>query len=279
MSLTINTNTTALDAYRNLSVTNNMMSQSLERLSSGFRINKAADDAAGLAISDGLESQVEGIQQASRNSQDGINVLQTADGALSETTSILQRMRTLAVQAANTGSNDSSSKADMQTEVKQLKAELDSIASHTTFNNVALLDGKFSGASATFQVGYAAGDTIAVAITTSGTGGGFGSTALGLSSVDLTTGASSAITSIDAAIKEVDTARATIGAQQNRFQDVVDRLNVAVENLSASESQIKDTDMAAEMTNFSKLQILQQAGMSMLAQANQAPQSILKLLQ
>jgi len=284
MSLQINTNIDALTAYRNLSVTQGQMSQSLERLSSGYRINRAADDAAGLAISQGLASQVGGIKVAVRNAQDGINVVQTADGALTETQSILQRMRDLAVQSAN-DSNDTNSRADIQKEVDALASELDRIASKTTFNNVNLLDGTFSGKQ--FQVGYASGDTIGVTIDNGTAGAGFSSADLAVqgatagTGIDMTTqtAATSAITAIDSAIQNVSTSRAGLGALQNRLQHTINNLNVAQTNLSASMSSITDTDMASEMVNFTRTQILSQAGTAMLAQANQAPQSVLKLLQ
>jgi flagellin len=279
MGLSVNTNTSALNAYRNLSTTNNQMSKSLEKLSSGFRINRAADDAAGLAISEGLRSQIGGIKVAVRNTQDGISVVQTAEGGLSETTSILQRMRDLAVQAANDGGNDANSNKAMDAESKTLQSELTRIADKTTFNNVKLLDGTYDK---TFQVGYASGDTTAVAINNgaSGTAGSFGASGLGVSAVDLTTasGAQTAIGLLDTAITKVSTARANLGAIQNRFEHTINNLNTTAENLTASESRIRDTDMAQEMTNFTRTQILTQAGTSMLAQANQSTQGILKLL-
>lgn len=273
MGLTVNTNIAALNAYRNLSATQTGLNKSLERLSSGMRINRASDDAAGLAISEGLTSQIGGLQQASRNAQDGNNVVGTAEGALTEVHSILQRMRNLAVQSANSGSLDASAKDDIQTEVSSLQSELDRISSQTTFNNVKLLDGSFTGKS--FQVGYAAGDQISVDIATT-----FTATGLGVDAVDLgsTGNPTTALTTIDAAIQTVSTARAQLGAYQNRFEHVINSVNVAVENLTASKSQIKDTDMAAEMVNFTRSQILSQAGTAMLAQANQAPQGVLKLL-
>ena len=281
MGLSVNTNVAALNAYRNLSNTQNNMNKSLEKLSSGFRINRAADDAAGLAISEGLRSQIGGIKVATRNTQDGISVVQTAEGGLNETTSILQRMRDLAVQAANEGGNDANSNKAMDAEVDQLTSELDRIASKTTFNNVKLLDGSYNKS---FQVGYASGDTTKVQIT-SASGGATGSfDAAGLSvasgSVDLTTasGAASAIDAIDKAITKVSSARASLGAIQNRFEHTINNLNTTAENLTASESRIRDTDMAAEMSNFTRNQVLTQAGTSMLAQANQSTQSILKLL-
>jgi flagellin len=282
MSLRINTNIDALTAYRNLQTTQTSMSNSIERLSSGLRINKAADDAAGLAISQGLTSQINGIGQATRNAQDGINVVQTADGALNETQSILQRMRTLSVQSAN-DSNDDNSRKDIQKEVTALQSELDRIATKTTFNNINLLDGSFSGKQ--FQIGYAADDTIKVDISSASGSGAAGFKAddlqVGSSQIDLSTqsGAENAITSLDSAIQTVSTARAGLGALQNRFQHTINNLSVTQENLQASNSSITDTDMAAEMSNYTRTQILSQAGTSMLRQANQAAQSVLALLQ
>jgi flagellin len=392
MSLRINQNIAAMNAYRNLSVTDGQMAKSLEKLSSGFRINRAADDAAGLAISEGLRSQVGGLKVAVRNTQDGISVVQTAEGALTETHSILQRMRDLAVQGSNDGGLDANAKSNIQSEMGQLKDELDRIAKTTTFNGSKLLDGNYTG---TFQVGANAGETISVGIGSSGSGmdaaglgiagvdvtkaatgavaashtnaaagtagvvtttsGGLdvvgaklnGSLSVGGKTLDLSTialdntvgtnaaanvtkiqaaldktfgsgavtaaisgttdmkftgaapaagatsaqaaaadvvftgqsGASAAITSIDKAIQTVSTTRANLGAVQNRFEHTVNNLNVAVENLSASESRIRDTDMASEMVNFTRSQILSQAGTAMLAQANQASQGVLRLLQ
>ena len=435
MGLSVNTNVAALNAYRNLSTTQNSMNKSLERLSSGYRINKAADDAAGLAISEGLRSQIGGLTQAVRNTQDGTSVVQTAEGALSETTSILQRMRDLSVQASSSGSLNDDAKSSIQKEISQLKSELTRISDTTTFNGTKLLDGNYKG---TFQVGANAGETISVnigramsatglsvdgvdvtgkglytmasggtasgsvvtttaaatgaaAVTTiyaaSGQGFGagsgdisdyknltgqisFGGKTFDLSSVDYSnadndnnattnptqaqlldtlnkaatsalgltyssttpannpftvtgenlvfqvkdavagytgangvaladsvtgvaspatlaaatptfsgaTGASQAIKAIDAAIKTVSSQRADLGAIQNRFEHTVNNLNTAIENTTASESRIRDTDMASEMTNFTRAQVLTQAGTSMLAQANQSTQSILKLL-
>jgi flagellin len=282
MGLQINTNVAAMNAYRNLSITDGQMAKSLEKLSSGFRINRAADDAAGLAISEGLRSQIGGLKVAVRNTQDAVSVVQTAEGALTETHAILQRQRDLSVQAAN-GSNDTNSLAALQAEFDQLNTELTRIADKTTFNNVKLLDGSFDRS---FQVGYAAGDTIGVKIESGVAGEGFNATHLGTAGQDLTlaatattpSGAETAITAVDAAIKEVSTARAGLGALQNRFEHTINNLNVAVENLSASESRIRDTDMASEMVNFTRTQILSQAGTAMLAQANQAPQGVLSLL-
>ncbi|GAA3172598.1 flagellin [Blastococcus jejuensis] len=421
MGLRVNTNIAALNAYRNLSVTDGQMSKSLEKLSSGFRINRAADDAAGLAISEGLRSQIGGLKVAVRNTQDGISVVQTAEGALTETHSILQRMRDLAVQANNTGGLNDDAKANIQSEVVQLKSELDRIASTTTFNGKKLLDGTFN---ATFQVGANAGETIGINIGTA-----MGSAGLGVDGVDVTaagaytnaaaaaagkvstvaaadganaeltftavsgdptadlavfeglsgtisfggksfdlgtvdysnadgdndsstaptaanaltalntaaksalglttdpftatattvvfqvndavsgyteaagapvgsaagtptvqqlaaatptftaaSGSEAAIDDLDDAIKSVSTQRADLGAIQNRFDHTINNLNVAVENLTASESRIRDADMAQEMVQFTRNQILSQAGTAMLAQANQASQGVLSLL-
>ncbi len=406
MGLRINQNISAMNAYRNLSVTSGQMEKSLERLSSGFRINRAADDAAGLSISEGLRSQIGGLKVAVRNSQDAISVVQTAEGALTETTSILQRMRDLSVQAANGGSQDAKAQAAAQTEFAQLQGELDRIAKTTSFGGQKLLDVGVNGStgySGNFQVGAnnTADDRIDVALTAAafgtavsasaataatvtggqavpatytggtltlsvdggasfnvtvandataatvvtaintayqtatgssgniasqaasvitltsettgasssinvlaastdslttalglaetstagaaavlGTATGFDSAGLGVNSASLssTANARSAIDVVDNAIKNVSTARAQLGAYQNRFEHTINNLNVAVENLSASESRIRDTDMASEMVNFTRSQILSQAGTAMLAQANSAPQGVLQLL-
>jgi flagellin len=287
MGLRINNNIAAQNAYRNLSVTDGQMSKSLEKLSSGYRINRAADDAAGLSISEGLRSQIGGLKVAVRNAQDGISVVQTAEGALTETHSILQRMRDLSVQASSTGSQDSDARSAAQTEFSQLNQELDRIASTTSFGGQKLLGVGMTGGSAymgTFQVGAntSAADQIGVDLGGSVFGGvsvsGFDSTGLGVDGVDLVASAASAVDALDTAIKGISTARATLGAYQNRFEHTINNLNVAVENLSASESRIRDTDMAQEMVSFTRSQILTQAGTSMLAQANQAPQNVLSLL-
>jgi len=398
MGLRINQNIAAMNAYRNLTVTDGQMAKSLEKLSSGFRINRAADDAAGLSISEGLRAQVGGTKVAIRNAQDGISVVQTAEGALSEVHSILQRMRDLSVQAANAGSQDSTARTAAQTEYDQLKAEIDRIGTTTSFGNTKLLDGSFgnqagvvngsgigalttvTGTNDTFKlsteavaaqtltlgattyantasgasslqsdlqtaidgnaslkglvtatvyhdstinknvvsftrnstaagtsVTTAAGATdvlagLGVAATsgnvTTGSGGVFqvgannttadkitvsitkiDSTSLtGIGSVDLVNNAAAAIDTINTAITSVSTSRANLGAFQNRFEHTISNLSVTAENLSASESRIRDTDMAQEMVQFTRSQILTQAGTAMLAQANQAPQQVLQLL-
>jgi flagellin len=287
VGLVINTNIAALNAYRNLSITSDQMNSSLEKLSSGYRINRAADDAAGLAISESLRSQIGGMTEAVQNAQDGVSVAQTAEGALNESTAILQRMRDLSVQAANGGSQDTSAQADANTEFQQLGAELDRIQKTTTFGAQSLLGGAYAG---TFQVGADSSNTnpanvITIDMTTAGalqglTITGLDSTGLGLSSSNLTStvNATSAIDAVSTAIQDVSTVRAKLGAYQNRFTHTINNLNVGVQNLTASESRIRDTDMASEMVNFTRTQILSQAGTAMLAQANQAPQSVLKLL-
>jgi len=392
MGLRINQNIAAQNAYRNLSVTDGQMQKSLEKLSSGYRINKAADDAAGLSISEGLRAQVGGLKVAVRNSQDAISVTQTAEGALNEVTSMLQRMRDLSVQASN-ASLDSDAKNAAQKEFEQLGAEIDRIGTTTAFGKSKLLDGSFgntnsmtgtavqpapsaasfditaingttlttpitvtasgatsakdladklntsmaaqlktagydpnslkigasvasdgsgatfslsgsssftlannatggnllndaastvatSASSGDFQVGANAGEKLGVTISKVDT------TTLGLNNLDLRTaasgatpsGASKAIDALDAAIKTVSDQRATLGAYQNRFEHTINNLNVSVENLSASESRIRDTDMAQEMVGYTRNQILTQAGTSMLSQANQASQNVLSLL-
>ncbi|KSW29460.1 flagellin [Cellulomonas sp. B6] len=397
MGLSINTNVAALNAYRNLGTTQGDLSKSLEKLSSGLRINRAADDAAGLAISEGLRAQIGGTKQAVRNAQDGISVVQTAEGALTETHSILQRMRTLSVQAANDGGLSTSAKTNIQDEIGQLKDELTRIADTTQFNGRKLLDGSYDGR---FQVGANTGERIDVKISTAvgaaglgvngvdvtklaagiaaagataagaattaaaGTAGSFelagdftksetfdklnGTVNYGGKSIDLSTvqfaagstaterlaaltgaiasklgtgigvalagatgltftgtaaataptqaevdtnnaatkisftqasGADIAIKDIDKAIGSVSKLRSELGAVQNRFDHTINNLNVTVENLSASESRIRDTDMAQEMVQFTRSQILSQAGTAMLAQAKNLPQSVLSLLQ
>src|SRR4051812_20484483 len=267
MSLRVNTNTMAFNAYRNLSATDASMGKSLEKLSSGLRINRAGDDAAGLVISENLRSQIGGLKQAVRNAQDGISVVQTAEGALTEVHAMLQRMRDLAVQAANTGSNGTTAIAAAQAEVDQLVSAIGDIASRTKFNGTSLL----ATGTASFQVGANSGETLSVSLSDMGV------STLGINSLSLAN-ASTAITALDSAISTVSTQRGAFGAAQNRLEHTISNLSVTQENLSASESRIRDTDMAQEMTEFSKSQILMQAGTAMLAQANSAPQNILSLL-
>jgi flagellin len=282
MSLRVNTNVTAFNAYRNLTATDSAVSSSLQKLSSGSRINSAADDASGLVISQNIKAQIGGISQAVSNAQDGISVTQTAEGALNEVASMLQRMRDLSVQAANSGANggySGSAVAAANAEVAQLQAAIDQISSTTQFNGTHLLDG--TAGTLTFQVGANSGETLTVSLKSMDSASLGTTTGGNVGSIDLTSSASAAsdaIKTLDAAISDVSTFRGTLGATENRLTHVVANLSVTKENLSASESRIADTDMASEMTNFSKQQILMQAGTSMLAQANSAPQAVLSLL-
>ncbi|WEF21931.1 flagellin N-terminal helical domain-containing protein [Microbacterium maritypicum] len=275
MGMQISTNVSALNAYRNLSNTQNDVSKSLEKLSSGFRINRAADDAAGLAISEGLRSQVNGLNVAARNAQDGISVIQTAEGALTEVHSILQRVRDLTAQGAN-DSNNAKSRDAIQKEINTLGDELTQIAGSTNFNGIKLLSG---GDTLTFQVGagsVAAEDQISVALTDFATLGADIKTLAATMTDAATYG--TALAGIDTQIQAVSTARAGYGALQNRFESTINSLNVSAENLAAAESRIRDTDMASEMVKFTSKNILSQAGTAMLAQANQANQGVLQLL-
>ena len=275
MGMQISTNVSALNAYRNLSNTQNDVSKSLEKLSSGFRINRAADDAAGLAISEGLRSQVNGLNVAARNAQDGISVIQTAEGALTEVHSILQRVRDLTAQGAN-DSNNAKSRDAIQKEINTLGDELTRIAGSTNFNGIKLLSG---GNTLTFQVGagsVAAEDQISVALTDFATLGADIKTLAATMTDAATYG--TALAGIDTQIQAVSTARAGYGALQNRFESTINSLNVSAENLAAAESRIRDTDMASEMVKFTSKNILSQAGTAMLAQANQANQGVLQLL-
>jgi flagellin len=267
MGLRVNTNVAALNSYRNLSVTDTQQGKSLEKLSSGFRINRAADDAAGLAISEGLRSQIGGLKVGARNAQDGVSVAQTAEGALTEVHSMLQRMNDLAVQY-NNGTQNADSKTALSAEFNQLKTEVGRIQDNTKFNGNALFD----ATAKTFQVGYSSTDTIAISATASAD---FKTSIMAL---DLAGATPATSDTVQAEITKVSAQRAELGAIQNRFEHTINNVNVAIENLSASESRIRDTDMAQEMMNFTRTQILSQAGTAMLAQANQASQGVLSLL-
>ncbi|MFP8965828.1 flagellin domain-containing protein [Pokkaliibacter sp. CJK22405] len=273
MSLYVNTNVSSLNAQRQLMNSTNSLSTSYERLSSGYRINSAADDAAGLQISNRMTSQVQGLNQAISNANDGISVAQVAEGALQETTTALQRIRTLAVQSQN-GINSSSDRAALQKEVTALKSEISRISTTTQFGGTNLLDGTFS---AKFLVGANAGQTISVNISQTG---GFGASGLGIGSLSISTAAlaSAALASIDSAIKTIDGKRADLGAIQNRFDSTVRNLSSIVENVSEARSRIRDTDFASETANLTQNQIIQQASTSILSQANQVPQIALSLL-
>lgn len=275
MALFVNTNVSALNAQRQLINSGKSLDTAFQRLSSGFRINSAADDAAGLQISNRLTAQIQGLDQAVRNANDGISLSQVAEGAMDEITNALQRIRVLAVQSQN-GINSSADRIALQKEVSALKAEISRIAVTTQFGGVKLLDGKYSS---TFLVGANAGQTISVNI--SRAGGGFGSSGLGIAGLSISSlaGASRALASIDSAINIIDSKRADLGAIQNRFQSTIRNLSNIVENISAARSRIKDTDFAKETADLTRAQILQQASTTILSQANQRPQAALSLLQ
>lgn len=274
----INNNVEALFATNRLASTNSALSKSMEKLSSGLRINRAGDDAAGLAISEKMRGQINGLNQAVRNAQDGISLIQTGEGALNESHSILQRMRELAVQAAN-DTNTTADRTKIEDELSQLKTELTRIASTTEFNTRKLLNGSFKGK---LHIGANAGQNLSVTIST------MTATALKVTAlaIDLDTGTTGAqqskanalITTINTAIESVSSQRSKLGAIQNRLEHTINNLQAASENLVASESRIRDTDVAAEMVKFTKNQILSQAGTAMLAQANARPQGVLQLL-
>ncbi|WP_281268286.1 flagellin [Arthrobacter livingstonensis] len=283
MGMQVNTNISANNAYRNLNNTQNALSKSMEKLSSGLRINRAADDAAGLSISEGLKSQVSGSTVAARNAQDGISVIQTAEGALTEVHTILQRMRDLAVQGSNDSNNDDS-RLSIKKEGDQLGQELDRITENTNFNGIKLLGTPVAPATGTlnFQVGTGgtATDNIAVKLADVKTAVGTLSDAAAAAGFDVSTHdlAQASIATIDTAIKNISTSRSDLGASQNRLESASRSLAVSKENLSAAASRITDVDMAEEMVSFTRSNILSQAGTAMLAQANQSNQGVLKLL-
>jgi flagellin len=268
----INHNIAALNTHRQLAFNNTNTQKSLEKLSSGLRINRAGDDAAGLAISEKMRGQIRGLEQASRNAQDGISLIQTAEGALNETHSILQRMRELAVQSSNDTNDDTIDRVAIQAEVDSLIAEVDRIATDTEFNGKKLLNGSIG--TFEFHVGANAGQAITLTTATMDVA------TLNLTGLDVNdqVAADAAITTIQAAIDDVSTERSNYGAVQNRLEHTINNLNTASENLTASESRIRDVDMAKEMMEFTKNNILSQAAQSMLAQANQQPQGVLQLL-
>jgi len=266
MPMTINTNVVSLNAQRNLSMSQSSLATSMQRLSSGLRVNSAKDDAAGLAIATRQDAQIRGINVAIRNANDGISLAQTAEGALATVTDALQRMRELAVQAQN-GSNGTSDRANLNTEYAALSAEITRIAAQTKFNGTAIV-GASAGAQV-FQVGPNGGDTLTITTTTVTTVAG-----------DLTTAAnaSTAVGAIDTALDAINTSRASYGAAMSRFSMAIQNLQIAGENQSAARGRIMDADFAAETANLSRAQILQQAGSAMVAQANQLPNQVLALL-
>ncbi|MFZ1993458.1 MAG: flagellin [Solirubrobacteraceae bacterium] len=283
MSLSILTNISAMNTQQNLLKSSNAVATSMSRLSSGLRINSAADDAAGYAISQGLTSQVNGLNQASSNTSDAISMVQTASSSLTNIQSMLQRVYELGVQY-NNGSNSSTDKTDIQAEVNQLTQEIDRQKTSSNFNNLNLLDGTAGGSgTVTFQVGANAGDTLTATFSSvegnSGLGGlGFSWTSASTGGTVIDLSNTSALTSLTSAINNISSMAATLGAVQNRLQYTSDSISSTEQNLSASNSQIKDVNMAQEMTKMTQQQILEQAGTSMLAQANSQPQLILKLL-
>ncbi|WP_217924377.1 flagellin [Miltoncostaea oceani] len=268
-------NVEAQNAHRQLSATNNKLSGTMERLSSGLRINRAADDAAGLAVSEEMRTQIRGMNVASRNALDGVSLVQVADGALGGVSDMLQRVRDLAVQAAN-GTLTDLQRNNLDREVQSITSEIGRVASDTEFNGIKILSGSVATAASavTLQVGANGAQVIAFTI------GTMSASDLGVSGIAVSTAASAtaAIASIDAAIRSVNSQRASMGAIQNRLEQTIGRLELTSENLQAAESRIRDADMAMEMIDFTRNQILQQSGTAMLAQANQAPQSILQLL-
>jgi flagellin len=273
MTLFVNTNVSSLNAQRQLFDSSIKLSTSFERLSSGFRINRAADDAAGLQITDRLTSQVQGLNQAVRNANDAISLAQTAEGALGETTNSLQRIRQLAVQSQN-GINSSADRTALQAEVSALKQEISRIGTDTQFAAVDILSGTFSAA---FLIGANGGQTISVNLSRSG---GYGTSGLSLANTSVATvgEASAALTAIDSAISTIGGARADLGALQNRFQSTIRNLSNIAENLSGARSRIRDTDFAVETAELTRNQIIQQATTTVLSQANQRPQAALQLL-
>mgnify|MGYP004546496525 FL=1 len=274
----INHNMNAMNAHRNMGVNNNNAAKAMEKLSSGLRINRAGDDAAGLAISEKMRGQIRGLDQASRNAQDGISLIQTAEGALNETTNILQRMRELSVQAAN-DTNATTDRQAIKTELTALRSEISRIAETTKFNGKGVINSGASQVSLNIQVGANSGETITIALAN------MNASAIGVASSlvsdigDGTAGNANKLTSaIDKALVNVSTQRAKFGAIQNRLEHTIKNIDNTSENLQAAESRVRDVDMAKEMMNYSKNNILNQAAQSMLAQANQQPQNVLNLL-
>ena len=269
--MVIQHNLTAMNTNRQLGITNDTLAKSTEKLSSGYRINRAGDDAAGLAISEKMRSQIRGLDQASTNAQDGISVVQIAEGALAETHDILQRMNELATQASN-DTNTTVDRSAIQLEINALVSEINRIQSTTQFNTMNLLDGSFSGKN--LQVGSLAGQNIEIKISN------MNATSLGVTGLSMSSfsAANTAMTSVQSAIDKVSTQRAKLGALQNRLEHTIKNLDTTSENTSAAESRIRDVDMATEMVTYSNTSILAQAGQSMLAQANQANQGVLSIL-
>jgi len=281
MALVINTNIASLNAQRNLNKSQGDLSKAMQKLSSGLRINSAKDDAAGLAISDRMTSQVRGLNQAARNAQDGISLAQTAEGALQETTNMLQRMRELAVQSAN-DTNTVEDRSSLDAEFQSLIEEINRIATTTAFNGKTMLTGSYAnpGSGFVFHVGANANQVISVTFAAA-SAGALGTSANAIDTMTVSTQAAANLTLsvIDAAISDIDVIRGELGAVQNRMESTIANLNNVSENLSAARSRILDADIAQETANMTKNNILQQAGVSILSQANQTPQLALQLLQ
>ena len=273
MGMVVRTNIMGINANRQLGMNNNQVSKSLEKLSSGYRINRAGDDASGLAISEKMKAQIKGLEQASSNSQDAISLVQTAEGATTEIHNMLNRMVELATKAANGTYDTDVDRKAIQDEVDSLVDEIDRICKSTNFNNQKLLDGTMTSLS--LQIGTETTDTITVGVTA------LNSTGLTVNNLVLTTiaGANSAIDLVKSAINKVSTERAKLGAVQNRLEYTINNLDTTAENMTAANSRIRDTDMAKEMMNYTKMNVLTQAAQAMLAQANQQPQAVLQLLQ
>jgi len=271
MAVYVNTNVASINAQRNLSNSTNELQTSFQRLSSGKRVNSAADDAAGLQIGSRLTAQINGLNQGARNANDGISLAQTAEGALEESTSMLQRMRVLALQSAN-GSNTDADRSALQSEFSELQTEIDRIASDTTFGGVNILDGTYNQ---NFQVGADANQNINVTIGTN-----MNTTGLGVNgdSISTSAGAQTAVTNLDSALSTLNSVRADLGAKQNRFSSTIRNLNSIAENVSASRSRIMDADFAMESASLARNQVLQQASSSMLSQANQQTQIAMSLV-
>ncbi|TCI22396.1 flagellin Hag [Exiguobacterium sp. SL-9] len=293
----INHNLNSMNAHRNMSFNTAQTGKAMEKLSSGLRINRAGDDAAGLAISEKMRGQIRGLDMGAKNAQDGISLIQTAEGALNETHSILQRMRELSVQGSN-DTNTLTDRKELQKEFNQLIEEIDRISTDTEFNTKKLLNGEADAASGVagaadlnFHIGANAGQTLVLSIsqmdsTTLGTGAGDKLTDLAVANVDdvgtttggLLDGSNAAITVVNDAIEMVSAERSKLGANQNRLEHTINNLSTSAENLQAAESRIRDVDMAKEMMNFTKNNILNQAAQAMMAQSNQQPQAVLQLL-
>ncbi|GCD09013.1 flagellin N-terminal helical domain-containing protein [Clostridium tagluense] len=269
----INHNMNAMNAHRQMTGNTANAGKSMEKLSSGLRINRAGDDAAGLAISEKMRGQIRGLDQGSRNAQDAISLIQTAEGALNETHSILQRMREISVQSA-TATNTTADRKALATEFGQMKEEITRIGTQTEFNTKKLISGGFKAADLKFQVGANSGQTIDLKIADMTSKG----LAISAATISSEAGAQTSITTINSAIALVSNERANLGSVQNRLEHTINNLNTSSENLQSSESRIRDVDMAKEMMSFSKNNILAQAAQAMLAQANQQPQGVLQLL-